>query len=184
MSSAYWMKMTPYANRVASATGIPASFVLAQWSLETGDGSSRAATQLNNHAGIKANSLGADYDGGTYAGYNSINSFVSDYIRFFNKPVHPNYAKAKELAKKGDARGFAKALEGTWAEDGKYSGKILGVLNGTGNTSADAGSTVPGSKIDLDIDGLVDKAKNLNSDQLIKFAAIGLGVVAVVNVLK
>lgn len=181
----YYAKMMPHAERASGALGIPKAVILAQWSLETGSGSSSAAQKLNNHAGIKANSQGADYNGGTYAGYNSLSSFTTDYIRVMNLSY---YDKVRQVGKTGDIEKTVKALDDSpWAEDKGYYGKIMNIISPGGKYAPLPSSSNTGAGVtnlgNIDLDGLADKVKNLNPDQMVKFALIGLAVVGITRIL-
>ena len=97
----YGDKMFPYAAQAARALNVPTGFVLAMWDLESGTGQSRLARENNNHAGIKKNSRGADGPGfdNVHAHYNSINSFVADYIRVLGTLSY--YADFRSVADAG-----------------------------------------------------------------------------------
>lgn len=81
--------MLPYARRAAAGAGLPVSVVLAQWAVETGWGGSKLAMQNNNLGGIefrpglKAAGYQSYSADGRFAGYNSVDQFVNDYIRLW-----------------------------------------------------------------------------------------------------
>lgn len=183
----YFAQMKPYADRASQALSIPSVVILAQWGLETGFGSSTAARKLNNHAGIKSNSAGADYNGGTYAGYNSLASFTTDYIRVMNLSY---YKKVREVGKTGDVAKTVKALDDSpWAEDTAYYGKIMNIINGSKNYSTPSPSVggtgainIPGASTDLlgDIKNVLNGATD---SQVKQFAMVGIGAVILAKIL-
>lgn len=96
----YFEKMLPYAEKASAGTGIPVSVILAQWSWETDFGTNKGAREWNNHGGIKY--VGAstqDYKAGqgVYAGYNSLDNFVKDYIRVMNLSYYKKVREAKGI---------------------------------------------------------------------------------------
>ncbi|MEM4995045.1 glucosaminidase domain-containing protein [Priestia sp. SB1] len=74
-----------YANTAGKGTDIPFEVCIAQWSKESAYGNSVLAQATNNFAGITytSNSI-ADFQNGRFAGYNTIDKFVKDYIRVMN----------------------------------------------------------------------------------------------------
>lgn len=119
--------MTPYAKKASKKLGGGVTYqaILTQWSLETGYGTSRIAKEHNNHAGIKNNSHGADYDAGTYAGYNSLDSFVNDYVRVMNLSYYDDVRKEGSTADD-----LTQLHKSPWATDPKYGEKLKGVFEG------------------------------------------------------
>lgn len=171
---AYIEKMTPYAKRVASAIGVHYGVVLSHWILETGSGSSALIKRgSNNHAGIKANSSGRDFVSGAYAGYNSINSFVNDYIRLIN--TLPYYKGVKNQT--DPYKAIDELHKSPWAEDKQQDKKLIDIFNaiGFGSGSGSGGKNVDLGNINVDA---------LTQDDLKKYAFIGLGVVALISLSK
>ena len=74
-----------YANTAGKGTSIPFEVCIAQWSKESAYGNSVLAQATNNFAGITytSNSI-ADFQNGRFAGYNTVDKFVKDYIRVMN----------------------------------------------------------------------------------------------------
>lgn len=86
-------QMVPYAEQASKATGIPVSVILGQWALESNWGTSKLSTKRLNFGGISqtknavpswSDAVGTvarpANEGGFYLVYNSIQSFVNDYI--------------------------------------------------------------------------------------------------------
>ena len=71
-----------YAKQAAAAVDMPVSVVLGQWALESDYGRSNRAVNHNNLGGIKysSNGFGSPVGDG-FARYDSIGSYVKDYIR-------------------------------------------------------------------------------------------------------
>lgn len=173
----YYSKMKPYADRAAQSLGIPVSVILAQWSLETGSGTSAAAKNNNNHAGIKSNSLGSEYNGGTYAGYRSLDGFVKDYIRVMNLSY---YDKVRAAGNNVDA--VVRALDASpWAEDKQYGNKIMSIIKGTPVTGIGSGGSSSGNitlpQNVLKLGDIVGQVNTASPEQLKQWAVIGLGAV-------
>lgn len=176
----YFQKMTPHANRASQSLGIPVPVILAQWGLETGFGTSAAAKNLNNHAGIKSNSQGADYNGGTYAGYHSLNSFVSDYIRVMNLSY---YNKVRQVGKTGNIANTVKALDDSpWAEDKQYYSKIMNIITGVAPNTGQLAYKPSTGSTDL-LGDIKSQLDNLGSSEIKQMAMIGIGVVIMSKVL-
>jgi hypothetical protein len=97
--AAFVKQMQPYANQVAQSTGLSPAMLLTQWGLESGWGTSQAATQNNNFGGIKPwGSYGAGADS-TYAGYSSLSAFAKGAAAFYND--NSNYRKLENAARNG-----------------------------------------------------------------------------------
>lgn len=145
----YLSMMLFYAQTASAATGIPVGVILAQWAHETGYGSSSISKNANNHAGIKSNSSGRDYVSGQYAGYNSISSFVQDYVRLLvNLPYYEEVITVARSGGSPDA--VIEALDRSpWATDPLYGSKLKSVyrsavvpfLSGSGGSGVPAGSS-------------------------------------------
>lgn len=113
--------------------GIPASIKLAQGMLESGNGSSRLATQANNHFGIKCT---PEWSGGkTYQADDTPN----DCFRVYKHPresfrdhseflLRRRYEKLFEL-KKDDYRGWARGLkEAGYATNPRYADLLISLI--------------------------------------------------------
>ncbi len=123
--SSFIHKMMPYAIKVQKATGLPANFVLGQWGMESGWGTSTAARANLNFAGIQPwGTRGAGLDK-KYAGYSSINSSVQGYINFLEK--NPHYKRVLSMAQQGAS---ISQLEMAMAQSGySTSGSYIKSLN-------------------------------------------------------
>lgn len=171
--------MKPYADRVAQITGIPSVVTLAHWGLETGFGTSAASQKLNNHAGIKSNSAGADYNGGTYAGYHSLDSFARDYARVMGLSY---YDKVRQAGKTGNVEATVRALDQSpWAEDPQQYSKLMNIINGS--TPAQTGTVVNRSGSTDLLGDIKSKLVGLSDSELKQFAMIGIGAVIVAKIL-
>lgn len=173
----YVAKMTPYAKKASSSLNIPYQVILTQWAHETGYGTSALVKRgSNNHAGIKSSSRGKDFVSGQYSGYNSLDSFVRDYVRVMNLSY---YDKVRSTGSTGDINKTIDALhESPWAEDTKYDQKMKRVFN---SLNFDVGTIeIPDTVLNLDTGQL----ENMSNEELKKMALIGLGVMAVVGLIK
>lgn len=90
--------MLPYAQEAAKATGLPVDFILGQWGNESAWGTSAAAQQNANFAGIKPSGQYGPGEDTKYAGFSSIAQFVKAYEATINKP---RYAVARTAAARG-----------------------------------------------------------------------------------
>ena len=108
-------QMAPYALKVSKATGIPAAYILSQWMHESTWGTSHAARQNENLAGIKPfgpYKSGAD---AKYAGFSSLAQFAQADTQVL---MQPQYAHARALAQHGAS---AQAVFSALASEG-YTG--------------------------------------------------------------
>lgn len=85
----YFKFILPYANTASKGTQIPFEVIIAQWAKESAYGNSDLVQSSNNYAGVTyvSNSI-ADFQKGRFAGYNTIDKFVQDYIRVMNLPYY------------------------------------------------------------------------------------------------
>ncbi|TPF17907.1 peptidoglycan-binding protein [Priestia megaterium] len=85
----YFKFILPYANRASKGTQMPFEVIIAQWAKESAYGNSDLVQSSNNYAGVTyvSNSI-ADFQKGRFAGYNTIDKFVQDYIRVMNLPYY------------------------------------------------------------------------------------------------
>lgn len=136
------------AARVSAASGIPATFMLAQAALETGWGGKeiigRDGTRSNNLFGIKA---GSSWTGPTvdvmttefmngqahkvvqkFRAYASHAESFADYARLINN--NPRYAAVRQSG--GDSKAFAQGLQSAgYATDPAYADKLSRVIDTT-----------------------------------------------------
>jgi len=98
-SKEFFDKYYGYAQKASSALGLPAELILAWWSWETGWGTNKGALLWNNLGGIKYTKY-ADYKAGNgmYAGFNTLDNFVKDYVRIL---TIPGYGYPEVLAARG-----------------------------------------------------------------------------------
>ena len=142
-------KIAPAAQACQSATGIPASFTLAQAALESAWGASRLATRGHNLFGVKADRA---WKGPTisidtrevlngksvmvparWRAYPDWAACLTDRAEFFRK--NPRYAKCfAETTGAGWAR--AVALAG-YATDPHYAERLIAVMDGRKMTRFD-----------------------------------------------
>lgn len=83
--ASFVQSLLPSAQASSSATGLPTDYILSQWALETGSGSSNAYRYGNNVGGIGAN--GPNYYPSLYAGVNAYNTLL-------NSPRYANVSGA------------------------------------------------------------------------------------------
>jgi PKD repeat protein len=94
----YIQTVLPAAQKVASKTGLAPELVAAWWSWETAFGAN-GTSKVNNHSGIKAASSGKDFVSGQYAGYNSEESYVADYVRTITARDYRGYGAIIDASK-------------------------------------------------------------------------------------
>lgn len=116
-----------------NSTGIPASITLAQGILESGSGTSRLATEANNHFGIKCNSEWKgksirhddDEKDDCFRVYQSAEESFRDHSEFLKRK---RYATLFELDK-NDYKGWAKGLkEAGYATNPRYAELLIGLI--------------------------------------------------------
>ncbi len=104
--------VTPYATKASAKTGVPVSWIVAQWAHETGYGTNQD-TAINNLAGLNHPS---NAESGT--GYKNLDEFASAYADFIQGKsyIDNGVFKAKNVTQ------FAQALRnGGYAEDKNYA---------------------------------------------------------------
>lgn len=122
-------KMLPYAAITSQRTGLPVSFLLAQWGLESGWGTSPAAKENLNFGGIKPwAGAGAGKDS-TYAGYTSLSAWANGYADFVTQ--NSRYAGLLQAARNGaSAQQLAYIMGQTgYAEDPNYGSKLASTIS-------------------------------------------------------
>ena len=151
-------------------TGIPAELIAAWWTWETAYGTNSTA-KVNNHAGIKSLSTGKDYTSGQYAGYNNITNFSNDYARIIsgNRAGYPEIIKAAR--EKKSYMDITKAHNASLWSEADYN---LLVIDKRAREIAQL------YKININKDSI----EQMNQDDLKKYAAIGLAVLAAIALVK
>lgn len=140
--SEYIAKYKDLAVRQMEATGIPASIILAQACLESGDGNSYLAKQANNHFGIKCHNWSGEsisYDDDKknecFRKYNSpTHSFQdhSDFLRY-----NERYSSLFNLDPK-DYKGWAYGLKQKgYATNPQYANMLIKVIEDNNLTQYD-----------------------------------------------
>jgi flagellum-specific peptidoglycan hydrolase FlgJ len=137
MAQQSFMKdMQGYAMTAGAVLGMPYQVILAQWALESTYGTSDLAQRANNFAGIKYNQH-ADFKSGSYAGYNSIASFVQDYIRVLQLPYYNGVRNAGGI--KETIEEFGRS---PYAEDPSYASKLSSIVNINDTSTGFTGNAV------------------------------------------
>jgi hypothetical protein len=96
--TSFLKNIMPYAQQVAGATGLPLAGIMGQWAYESAWGTSQAAQQNANLAGIiPFGQYGAGKDS-AYAGFSNLGQFAQADTSVLNQS---NYAGARALAKSG-----------------------------------------------------------------------------------
>lgn len=119
----FMSSMSGYAMTAGAALGMPYQVILAQWAHESAYGTSDLANRAKNFAGIKYND-NADFKSGSYAGYNSIPSFVQDYIRVMRLPYYNGVRNADGIRETIEELG-----KSPYAEDKSYADKLLSIVD-------------------------------------------------------
>lgn len=92
-------RMRPFAKQESARTGLPEDLILSQWGVESNWGTSKAAIQNNNDAGIKPWGSRAAGPDSKYAGYSSKGDFATGYGNFYLQ--NPRYKSLLQAAKNG-----------------------------------------------------------------------------------
>lgn len=123
----YLRSMSPYAAKASKQLGVTKEFILAQWAHESGWGGSQLSSQGYNHAGLKKSSYSKTAAGTLlgHARYNSLNDFVSDYVRVMQLPYYKNVLAADTLEGEINAIGNS-----PYAEDPNYTSKMRSIAGG------------------------------------------------------
>lgn len=131
---AYVEQFAPIAMEQMRQHGVPASITLAQGLLESGAGSSRLATQANNHFGIKT---GSDWTGPymlkdddapneQFRVYTDAMQSYEDHSLFLRK--HSRYASLFTL-EPDDYRGWARGLKAAgYATSPTYADRLIQII--------------------------------------------------------
>lgn len=120
----FYSNMLPYAQQASAGTGLPVSVILAQWSLETGHGTSLAGT--NNYAGITNGGVSQGF-----ANYGTIGDFVNGWIKTIKNGY---YQGVLNTAQVGTPEQTAQALGASpWDADHYYISypgeKLVNLIN-------------------------------------------------------
>jgi len=171
-------KYKPYAEKVHQRVGQPVRLTLSQWALETGWGESELAKRSNNLGGIKYST----YSTGTketrfykemgYARYSSLNQFIDDYVRVMNLRYYDNVRKAYDTP--GIEDDITELHKSPYAEDTKYDLKLRKIADSIKDKVSEVISPADPE----------EQAKNMSKDELIKYAAIGLAAVTLINLVQ
>jgi flagellum-specific peptidoglycan hydrolase FlgJ len=132
----FYTSMQQYALTAGAVLGIPPQVILAQWAHESAYGTSDLALRANNFGGIKYTN-NADYQSGSYGGYNSLASFVQDYIRVMSLPYYKPVREANGV--RASIEAFGKT---PYAEDQSYVGKLLSIADITPDYDKSTGNIV------------------------------------------
>ena len=133
----YIEKYKDIAVRQMHAYGIPASIILAQACLESGDGNSRLARQANNHFGIKCHEWEGDriyHDddapGECFRKYRTAEDSFFDHSVFLR--TRPRYASLFDL-EKTDYKGWAHGLkQAGYATNPRYALLLIEMIETNG----------------------------------------------------
>lgn len=123
----YLRSMSPYASRASKELGVTKEFILAQWAHESGWGKSGLSKEGYNHSGIKLSQYSPTAKGTIYghAKYNSLNDFVTDYVRVMKLPYYKDVLKASTL--EGEIQAIGNS---PYAEDPNYTSKMRNIAGG------------------------------------------------------
>ena len=119
-----------YAMTAGAVLNMPYQVILGQWAHESTYGTSDLAVRANNFAGIKYTS-NADFQSGSYSGYNSISSFVQDYIRVMSLPIYSDVRNADGINATIEALGRS-----PYAEDSSYADKLKSIIGSSANDTS------------------------------------------------
>jgi hypothetical protein len=172
----YVLRIQQAAKIGQAKTGIPAELIAAWWTWETAFGTNKTHL-VNNHAGIKSTSTGKDYVSGDYAGYNTIQNFANDWARIIslNRFKYPEIIQAAR-AKKSYEQITDAHNDSAWSEDPynlytiRKRAEAIRVIYGSNYISAPAPVT--------------PDVNSLSQEDIKKYAAIGLAVLAAIALVK
>lgn len=169
--AAYMQAILPHANSAAAKLGAPSygPLIWAWWSWET-DFGTNGSSKVYNHAGIKKNSSGRDFESGQYAGYNSMGNFVNDWVRILSLGSY-GYPAVVAAMKNGKSFGEVTQLHNasSWSE-ADYN--VQTILDRAAAAGGQSGGSAPSTPVNL------PDVSNMSQDDLKKYAAVGLAVAA------
>ncbi|MFD0591156.1 glucosaminidase domain-containing protein [Paenibacillus sp. GCM10027627] len=131
VNSAYAQRMQSYAARAAAAVDMPVEVVLAQWALESGNGTSGHAKNHNNHGGIKYSKhskTALQRSDSQFAGYRNLDDFVTDYIRVINLGYYDKVREATTIEGTVKALGESPYDAGGYLLNGVKGGKLFNLM--------------------------------------------------------
>jgi flagellum-specific peptidoglycan hydrolase FlgJ len=117
------------ATDASRRTGLPVSFILAQWAHETGHGTSSLSRAHRNQGGIEFTGQPGSYNAdGRHAGYDSDQAFLQDYVRVINLSYYDKVrATAQQPGATSESVAVAMGASG-YAEDPDYGKKLVSLL--------------------------------------------------------
>lgn len=151
VNSAYATKMDPYAAKAANALNMPKEVILAQWALESGNGTSSMAVNHNNHGGIKwskYSKTAKKRSDSAFAHYNSIGDFTTDYIRVMKLSYYDDVRSASTVEGTVKALGASPYDAGHYQSNGVPGAKLFNLmgLKVSGTTAEKKSPAAPASQ--------------------------------------
>lgn len=125
--AAFVARMSPLAKAVSKTTGLPSTFVLGQWGMESGWGTQGSGFGGYNLGGIKA-------PGGGFASYNSLPAFAQGYTNFLKR--NSNYDKLLAAARSGAGLNTLETLMANSGYGGSNHAQYLTDLQNGVNSAA------------------------------------------------
>lgn len=194
--TAYFKKVAPAAKLIEQKTGVPAPVISAMMSWETGGGTNQT-TKYGNELGIKYVGQKQATGGkvaGMYAGYKTPNDFADDVARILGMNAYGYPAIVKTA--KNDPSAWGDIIRAwnasSWAEDGYDVTEIVsrayqarevqsGIVAPIGTVVASGGAL--GTSALFNQLGVPDPA-TMSSDDLLKYASIGIVIVGIMALAK
>lgn len=150
-----WQRLISYYQKYDDVSTPLKVATLAQWSLESGRGTSALAAQFNNFAGLKfrermsGHALPVDYTGSdgettTYCSFESVERFVSGYWFFIASGPYSGWESFRD-----DGAGFIRHIAPKYAADAGYIQKVLALFE-YARTMLSAQALEPASDTGLD----------------------------------
>lgn len=155
--------------------------ILSFWHWETGGGTNRGATDLNNLGGIKFVDQKRKYginatQSGMYANYNSLNEFAKDYARILKLGYY------KDVLTSGMTKGYEDDVVSI--NKSPYAEADYSVSTVVGNAIEFSGLGGESIVIDDDTYTTIENKNNLSVEEIGKAIAIGIAFMSVMALIK
>lgn len=170
----FYKKYLSASKQASKLTGLDYRQILANWSWETNFGTNKTVN-YNNLGGIKfVNQKYASGKSGSpgYAKYNTINDFVKDYARVMNLGYYDQIHKASKTP----------GLLDDVIEHNKSAYSVADYdVNAIMKRISDIGK-MNGNNQNINLE--IPNVKEYSKDELIKYASIGVGIIALIKLLE
>ncbi len=152
------------------AYGIPASIILAQACLESGDGNSTLAIQANNHFGIKCHEWNGatiyhddDQKNECFRKYSNPEDSFRDHSEFLK--TRPRYHSLFNLGTK-DYKSWAYGLKASgYATNPQYAQRLIDIIEAFQLYLYDTGNELASNSLERDVKNIQSEITDLDSKQ-------------------